>query len=72
MMDKIEVYESKSDNPSEKWRWRLRASNGRIIAESGEGYSDKYYTAGMATGLFDAIGEAPAVEFVKADEGDDV
>lgn len=23
------------------WRWRLRAANGRIIAESGEGYHNK-------------------------------
>jgi len=22
-----------------EWRWRLKASNGRIIADSGEGYS---------------------------------
>ena len=26
------------DNKDE-WRWRLKASNGRIIADSGEGYS---------------------------------
>ena len=24
-----------------EWRWRLRASNGRLIADSGEGYSDR-------------------------------
>lgn len=24
-----------------EWRWRLRASNGRIIAEGGEGYKTK-------------------------------
>lgn len=71
-MTKIEVYESKSDNPSEKWRWRLRASNGRIIAESGEGYSDKVYTVDMAMELFDADGDVPTeVEFIEADEGDD-
>ena len=23
----------------EEWRWRLKASNGRIIADSGEGYT---------------------------------
>jgi len=28
------------DNRGE-WRWRLRASNGRIIADSGEGYKNK-------------------------------
>lgn len=24
---------------NDEWRWRLKASNGRIIADSGEGYS---------------------------------
>jgi uncharacterized protein YegP (UPF0339 family) len=24
-----------------QWRWRLKASNGRIIADSGEGYYNK-------------------------------
>ena len=31
---KLEIYR---DARSE-WRWRLRASNGRIVADSGEGY----------------------------------
>ena len=28
------------DNTGE-WRWRLKAANGRIIADSGEGYTDR-------------------------------
>jgi uncharacterized protein YegP (UPF0339 family) len=24
-----------------EWRWRLKASNGRVVADSGEGYRDK-------------------------------
>lgn len=24
-----------------EWRWRLKAANGRIIADSGEGYANK-------------------------------
>jgi uncharacterized protein YegP (UPF0339 family) len=28
------------DNQGE-WRWRLKASNGRIIADSGEGYKNE-------------------------------
>lgn len=24
-----------------EWRWRMRAANGRIIADSGEGYRNK-------------------------------
>jgi uncharacterized protein YegP (UPF0339 family) len=31
---KIEVYR----DGRREWRWRLRASNGRILADSGEGY----------------------------------
>ena len=31
---KLEIYR---DGRSE-WRWRLRAANGRIVADSGEGY----------------------------------
>jgi uncharacterized protein len=34
---KFQIYE---DNAME-WRWRLKASNGRIIADSGEGYSSE-------------------------------
>ena len=36
---KFEVYKDKAG----EWRWRLRASNGRIIADSGEGYNNKQY-----------------------------
>lgn len=32
----VEFYEDKSN----KWRWRLK-SNGRIMADSGEGYASK-------------------------------
>ena len=35
------VYRSRSLRPSQRWGWRLVAPNGRIIAASGEGYSDK-------------------------------
>jgi uncharacterized protein YegP (UPF0339 family) len=34
---KFEVYQ---DHKGE-WRWRLRASNGKTIADSGEGYKEK-------------------------------
>ena len=34
---KFEVYKDKAG----EWRWRLRASNGKIIADSGEGYINK-------------------------------
>ncbi len=32
-----EVYRDRSS----QWRWRLKAVNGRIIADSGEGYINK-------------------------------
>ena len=34
---RFEVYKDKAWD----WRWRLRSSNGRIIADSGQGYSRK-------------------------------
>jgi uncharacterized protein YegP (UPF0339 family) len=34
---KIEIYEDKAL----EWRWRLRAPNGRILADGAEGYSTK-------------------------------
>ena len=33
----FEVYQDKSG----EYRWRLKASNGQVIASSGEGYSSK-------------------------------
>lgn len=34
---KLTIYQDKSL----EWRWRLRAANGRTIADSGEGYKTK-------------------------------
>jgi len=34
---KFEVYKDKA----EEWRWRFKASNSKIIADSGEGYHNK-------------------------------
>jgi uncharacterized protein YegP (UPF0339 family) len=36
-MAKFEVYSDKSG----QWRWRFKANNGRIVADSGEGYVNK-------------------------------
>lgn len=33
----FEVYQDKR----KEWRWRLRYRNGRIVADSGEGYSSR-------------------------------
>jgi len=37
MKSKLEVYK---DSKGE-WRWRLKASNGRVVATSGEGFKRK-------------------------------
>lgn len=34
---KFEIYREKAHAPGD-WRWRLKAANGRIVAEGGEGY----------------------------------
>ena len=36
-MNTVEFYRDKAG----EWRWRLKSSNGNIIAESGEGYKNK-------------------------------
>lgn len=43
---KFEIYETQVRNGRPgywkyEWRWRLRASNGKIIADGGEGYSSR-------------------------------
>ena len=38
---KAEIYKDKAGY----WRWRLRAGNHKIVAESGEGYSARYKAA---------------------------
>lgn len=44
-----------------KWRWRLKAANGNILADSGEGYSNKSdCLAGIAS--VKASGSAPIEE----------
>lgn len=48
----FEVYKDKGS----EWRWRMIASNGRIVADSGEGYSSK-------------SGARKAIENVQSDAG---
>lgn len=40
---KFEVYKDKR----KEWRWRLRASNGKILAVSSEGYSKRTHALEM-------------------------
>ena len=56
---KLEIYR---DGRGE-WRWRLLASNGRILADSGEGYrrrASARYAAGRVRAIL--AGDALAVE----------
>ena len=37
------------------WRWRLRAVNGRIVADSAEGYASKRNAKRAVTAVLDAV-----------------
>lgn len=41
MQATLTVYRTRSLRRSQRWAWRLVAANGRIVATSGEGYSDR-------------------------------
>ena len=57
-MPRNAVFELYEDNAGE-WRWRLVASNGNIIADSGEGYSTKQ---GAQRGIESVKNSAPDAE----------
>ena len=47
------------EKPGTFWRWRIRASNGRVIADSAEAYGrlrDCVHGAGLVTGMTEALG----------------
>jgi len=52
-MAKFELYKDKVSN----YRWRFRANNGRIVADSAEGYVNK---ADCLAGIAIVKSEAPA------------
>jgi uncharacterized protein YegP (UPF0339 family) len=43
-----------------KWRWRLRARNGKILADSGQGYHEKRKCL-YAVGLLRSLSSGSAV-----------
>jgi len=56
---KLQIYR----DANREWRWRLRASNGRILADSGEGYrrrSSAIHAAGRMRTIL--AGDALVVE----------
>ena len=48
---KLEVYK----DSKHEWRWRLIARNGRIVADSGEGYSRRAGAIRAAKALFSTV-----------------
>jgi uncharacterized protein YegP (UPF0339 family) len=55
----VEMFKVYRDRAGE-WRWRLRAANGRIVADSGEGYSSRT-NAERAVQTFRALVETAQV-----------
>lgn len=53
---KFEIYRDKK----REFRWRLKAPNGRIIAESGEGYKRKGNAGKSVARMFEALN--PTIE----------
>ena len=54
-MLRFEVYADQSA----KWRWRLIAANGKIIADSGEGYASEYNAVRAAVRTKELAPQAP-------------
>jgi len=44
----VDVYQDQAG----EWRWRLKAANGRIVADSGEGYGNQADCLAMVDQLF--------------------
>lgn len=59
------TFEVFQDNAGE-WRWRLVASNGNIIADSGEGYRSKQ---GVRRGIKSVKENAPRADIRTVDDG---
>lgn len=58
----FEVYQDRAD----EWRWRLVATNGNIIADSGEGYQSKQ---GAERGIESVRRAAPRAELETLEDG---
>ena len=59
---KLEIYR----DAKREWRWRLRASNGRIVADGGEGYRRKAsLLGGIECARVLLSGDVPLVEVQK-------
>jgi uncharacterized protein YegP (UPF0339 family) len=61
---KIEVYQDRA----ELWRWRLVAANGRIVADSGEGYSRRRDALRAVRTFRGLAWRAPVVEVAMSEQ----
>lgn len=62
----IEVWKSATRWPPQRWSWRARAANGRIVATSGENYVNRADCIAMAHKIFEGT---TSVSFVILEEG---
>lgn len=46
-----------------EWRWKLTATNGNVIADSGEGYKNRGHAVEMVAKLIDMDTDTVTVEF---------
>jgi uncharacterized protein YegP (UPF0339 family) len=65
----IEVYEGRPSKAG-RWRWRLRAANGRIVANGGEAFHDRWNAERAVADFLRIVGPlVPAAETDYATEG---
>lgn len=57
----LTVYRTRSLRRSQRWAWRLTASNGRIVATSGEGYTGRREARSMGLIVSDGFYSRPTV-----------
>lgn len=50
----VVVYKDKAG----EWRWRLKARNGKIVADSGEGYASKRNARRAFAAVYTGIGKS--------------
>jgi uncharacterized protein len=58
-MDSAKVTYYQDD--ANEWRWRVQATNGQILADSGEGYKNKGDCVNGFHRLCDLVGGNPAI-----------
>lgn len=61
---RIEIFQDRAG----EWRWRLRAPNGRILADGSEGYSSKPGVRRSVANFVKYLREEPPVEEVRVRE----